>query len=377
MRNSSLQQFIAISLLILSINAYVMDMYTVSGNSDCREGATKITALYPLNGNIREGGDGDLHICVTHGNLTAEKAGITDLDIYAFPGDSDVYPSCEGKMISDIDTGVQDFMKGNGGKTVYLCAHSDKSKSPIEQVEITRLDCSPGLTKISIPQKFGNISNGDFTQKADSKGDIYMCFKRGCKATEVTGQWMPHGLIIGNITEEWTHGTSKTYSESKTESWSNSVTMTAKAGFKFSDGNTAGVEVSTTLSHKMTNSYSSEWMTSDTYKFSINWAEKYENMFSWQFYIIPTDSCGHIETTMLNQFAITEGAWQQPCCLPGYSADKDKAHYQKCVSKESMIANGEKNNCEVVPKIEGEVKLSFVDLNKRRLLKPTMYEEFE
>jgi len=197
-------------------------------------------------------------------------------------------------------------------------------------------------------------SNGDFNQKAGGNY-IYLCFSRGCKATKVTGQWVTHGGQIASTGEEsWTYGTDYTHSESETESWSNSVTKSVNLGFSFK-GVSGSVDISGTKSHEISLSYSYSWSTTTSDTYSVDFDKSMIGKQPWQFQFTPYDSCGHTEVSAAKALAITEGAYQPPCCLPGYA--KDAPAYKTCVSADAMIPNGTAYGCTVAASAESSAVL--------------------
>jgi len=156
---------------------------------------------------------------------------------------------------------------------------------------------------------------------------------QACRANATTGHWQYRYTIPGAVTETWRHGTTKTYSESKTDEWSESVSVAVDAGFKF-----LGVGVDTTVttefSHQFSQTYSNEWSTTDEHDFQVTWSEKDIGRASWQFVVNELDTCGHQEESLLREFAITPNRLSEPCCLPGYSFDAP--YYTKC-AKGAML----------------------------------------
>jgi hypothetical protein len=169
----------------------------------------------------------------------------------------------------------------------------------------------------------------------------------GCFVTspdDVIGQWTVHATIPGAVTETWKHGTSKKHTESKSDEWSMSATRTVTRGFKFEEFS-AESKIESSISRSISNSYSSEWGVNDEYDWTIQWSQSDIGKTAWQFQFAFTDTCNHEETTRAQEFAVTEGAFRPPCCLPGYATDAPA--YLTCVSKDYMIPNGDDYGCKV------------------------------
>ena len=167
-----------------------------------------------------------------------------------------------------------------------------------------------------------------------------------CTATAVSGSWVYRYTIAAASTETWKTGTEKSHSQSKTESWSNSVTISVAAGWSFMGGG-AAVEVDTTIAHRTSSSYTDEWSESTEHDFSVTFGSSDVGKAAWQFQFTPiVDSCGHKETTLVKEFALTKYAAQEPCCIPGYSTDAPA--YTTCVSAEAMIKNGAALGCKIM-----------------------------
>jgi len=68
-------------------------------------------------------------------------------------------------------------------------------------------------------------------------------------------------------------------------------------------------------------------------------------MQSWQFHFDESDSCGHSEESLVPEFAVTKGAFQPPCCVPGFGVDMPM--YQTCSSAMVMIPGGLDRGCKI------------------------------
>jgi len=175
--------------------------------------------------------------------------------------------------------------------------------------------------------------------------------KAYCDAVNVTGWWDYQYSLAGPGKRVLTFGTQKTHSESETETWSQSVTLSVSGGFTYSSQGGAGgdvhVTVSGTLSHSIAETYSDTWSTSTEETFEVDFPDHDTGMSVWQFHFNITDSCKHVETTHTAEYAVTPNRLHVPCCLPGYGVDMP--NYTTCVSKETMTPGGEKRGCKVQP----------------------------
>jgi len=174
--------------------------------------------------------------------------------------------------------------------------------------------------------------------------------KPTCSATEVKGGWVYRFTVTGATSETLYHGTEKAHSESKTEQWGHSVSATTAVAWIFEfDGNPVigGGVISGTAAWETSKRYSDEWSTSETHSFTVSFpkSKEYQGKAVWQFQFAITDSCRHIETSLTREYALTQTREQQPCCIPGFTADAP--WYTTCLSAESMIKNGTALGCKV------------------------------
>lgn len=340
----------------VSCDGVVVDLIVIEGlHSACPEDYSKVSTGDDngLTGNFNQGTllGSYIWLCVKSG----KDDPITDLTVVASTDEDQGCGNLKGDWhrVKQQQGSNGDFNHGVGGlphEYVYLCYKKDPSKAGLANLAITAGDCASGTYRIPTDKD----SNGDFNQKAGGKY-IYLCFSRGCKATKVTGQWVTHGGQIASTGEEsWTYGTDYTHSESETESWSNSVTKSVNLGFSFK-GVTGGVDISGTISHEISLSYSYSWSTTTSDTYQVDFDKSMIGKQPWQFQFTPYDSCGHAEVSAAKALAITEGAYQPPCCLPGYA--KDAPAYKTCVSADAMIPNGTAYGCTVAASAESSAVL--------------------
>jgi hypothetical protein len=146
----------------------------------------------------------------------------------------------------------------------------------------------------------------------------------------VTGYWEFQYEVTANMeasnTLSW--GTTKTEAETKTETWSQSITSTVEAGFEV-EGFSAKASVSATLGHEYAQQYESTWSTSQEETFGIAFSTDQvgEVLWVWQWKFHITDSFGNIVSSASKQYALTKGMKQPPQCHPGYNTDE---YYQVC-----------------------------------------------
>lgn len=212
--------------------------------------------------------------------------------------------------------------------------------APLVDLATTEGDCASGMYRVGSDKD----SNGDFNQGAGGKY-IFLCFQTGCQATSVKGEWVPHGGQIVSVgSEKWSTGTSYEHSESKTEDWKESVSVKVSQDWTLF-GNAGSVEITGTIAHDTSETYASSWSTTSSHSYEVDYTSDMIGKQAWQFQFSPSDSCGHTETGDVPAMAITAGAFQPPCCVPGYATDAPT--YKVCHSADSMIYNGATFGCSV------------------------------
>jgi len=330
-------------------SAAIVDLLVIQGDhSACPEGYSKVAAKDGLNGDFNQGTTAlwPVYLCVKNGN---DSDGITDLNV--------VYSSQERKDCNGLDhswfrISQQPETDGNFhsgrafGHFVYLCAQKAKGTQPLIDINLHSGDCDSGMFRI----KHSGPGDGNFDQDQKDKY-LFICVARKtpeCTAKKVQGQWIQHGVIAAAVTETWEHGTKKTDSSTKTSQWSDSVSVKVSQGWTFA-GEGGSVEISSEIAHQTSATYKSEWSVSDTQQYQITWGKENIGKESWQFQFEPTDSCGNTLTTYVKEFAITEGAWRPPCCVPGYMTDGAK--YLTCHSEDVMVKGWEAMGCKVASKL--------------------------
>jgi hypothetical protein len=169
-----------------------------------------------------------------------------------------------------------------------------------------------------------------------------------CLATDVSGFWKPKGTIVGTTTVKWERGTEYQHQESNTDDWKRSVTASVERswslkGKKGSEGGTR--KISGEIAHETSSSFSDAWSTKMTESYEVTFDAEDEGKFAWQFAFTADDSCFHTEDSAAQALAITDGAFQPPCCVPGWNVDGK--YNQICKTIDAMIPDGEESGCTV------------------------------
>jgi len=287
---------IGFSATVLQSGANITDLNVIIGeHSTCTEGYSKVAPKDSLNGDLNQGSGGEyIWLCVKQGSDDA----ITDLAVVA-SGDSD--DGCgdlddSWSRISQSQGSNGDLNQGAGGKYIYLCYKKEQDKTPLDDLSLKESDCDDGMFRASTDED----SNGDLNQGAGGKY-IYLCARRsaaGCTAQMVKGYWVQHGTIAAPVTETWKYGTTKSHSESKTEKWSESVSATVQQGWSLY-GADGSISITGSYAHETSISYSSAWTINTEQDYQITWGEDNVGKTSWQFQFEPTDSCQHVENTLV------------------------------------------------------------------------------
>ena len=328
---------------LLPCDAAVVDLVVIEGkHSNCPRFFEKVKHISDLNGNLNHSAGGKhLWLCVRYGTISKVQSGITDLNLYALKKKRKGCGSL-GKGWSQIrhaQGATGNLNQGAGGYKVYLCHRREPGAEPIIDLKLSGKICDSGMNHIGTSDK----SNGNFNQKAGGKG-IWLCARIGCIVKEVEGKWEVHGVIVGTITETWERGTSKTHLESMNQDWSKSVSIALEQGWKLLGGE-GKASITGETSSATSKSYSDEFEESETETFEIVWTKDYVGLTSWQFRFESIDSCSHVESTLVREFALTPGTFSPPCCVPGFATDAP--YYTTCFTSDSMIENGEEYGCKV------------------------------
>jgi hypothetical protein len=321
--------------------AAVVDLVVIEGeHSACPENFGKVHPNDGLNGDLNQGAGGQyIYLCVQTG-VTDQP--ITDLTVVAEGGSEGGCGDLGGDWhrVQQAQGSNGDLNHGAGGKYIYLCYRKQAGRGPILDLNLNKGDCGGGFFRAPTDKD----SNGDLNQGAGGEY-IYLCASRGCSATSVEGKWVIHGgQIAGETSEDWTIGTHQSTSETKTEDWQHSVSVKVSQGWKF-EGAQGGVEITGTISHETSTSYTSAWSEDDSHTYKVTYSAKDRGKQPWQFQFSPSDTCGNKVQSNAQTLAITEGAFRPPCCVPGFATDAPA--YKTCHSKETMVAGGAAYGCKV------------------------------
>lgn len=322
----------------------IVDLIAIIGEHNaCPEGFKKVDHNDKLNGDLNQGANGQyIWLCVRE-SVTETDDPITDLTVVAKKSSDCKELGDDWHRIRNEQGSNGDLNQGAGGKYLYLCYRKDASKGPLLHLKLNDGDCDDGFFRAETAED----SNGDLNQKAHGKY-IYLCASRGCKATEVQGEWVTHGgQIAGATTEKWGYGTDQSISITKTEDWKESVTTKVKQGWRLKGkkGNEGSVEITGETAHETSKSYTSAWSESNTHEYEVKYDDADKGKQPWQFQFSPTDSCGNTVQSSAQTLAVTEGAFRPPCCVPGFATDAP--YYKVCNSQETMIPDGEEYGCTV------------------------------
>jgi len=157
-----------------------------------------------------------------------------------------------------------------------------------------------------------------------------------CNAGEyvVTGEWKTIHQIL-NPGEYWiTEGIVRGQSETRTEEWGRSVTLTASVGIAVK-ALTASASLSATMSHTLTEEHSRYWETDQTNTLKEYLSEGLVGKEMWQWaYTIqdPTERETQVYTMNL---AYTQYVGQEPKCLSGFIEVNTDA--QMCVDDDGYL----------------------------------------
>lgn len=321
-----------------------MELQVIEGKrSACPENFFKVKAGFGLDGDFNQGSFGRyIWLCVRESNDGEATDAITNLTVVGAGRSVEGCGDLEGDWhrVEQAQGSNGDFNHGAFGKRIYLCYMKDPDAAPITNLETSQGDCIVDMYRIA----HNNQSDGDFNEGSFGK-HIYLCFQRGCRATSVVGRWVPHnGQIFTTGSEVWSKGMRYQHSESKTVGWKESVTYKASEGWTY-EGDSGSVEVSTTIAQETSTTYSSAWSTTSTHSYQVDYTSDMIGRQAWQFQFVVTDSCTHVETGYVAAMAVTTGAFQPPCCVPGYAVDAPT--YKVCHSTDSMIFNGTQHGCSV------------------------------
>lgn len=206
------------------------------------------------------------------------------------------------------------------------------------------MDCSHGYNvndddhycKMAPEERHATCMNE--CNKAASSDDLINDCKHGCgywcDVTTTKSYWEYTFTPSVSTIHTLSHGTKKKHAESETEEWIKSITRTMSEGSEFEQ-----VSVSSTISHSLAQTYADEWEVSAYESWTYHFKDADIGKAFWQFKLDHTDVCGHKETSLTQEGALTTSMDQKPCCLPGHASDAP--HYQNCNPNTPNACKGE------------------------------------
>ena len=149
----------------------------------------------------------------------------------------------------------------------------------------------------------------------------YVCDSQPqCLVSSAEGYWQQRRTIASAQTETLSWGLEATHETSTTKEWSSSMSTTVTAGFE-AKGFGFSAEVSHEVAKQVGESVSAALTTTETHEIEYQYTDANIGQTLWQFVFKSRDSCSYEETVATKQFAFTEGAFREPCCLPGWALD--------------------------------------------------------
>lgn len=145
------------------------------------------------------------------------------------------------------------------------------------------------------------------------------------RISKKSGKWAYVQSVSSKQDITFVHGVTRTYTNTKTQEWAKSVTVSVGEGFNaiFVSGS---VSISSTTSRSISQSYSSTFAETDETQFH----DTFDAGTIWQWSWNITDECGS-STVLGTDVVRTNGRYQPPCCLPGLA--KDPTNYAgECVA---------------------------------------------
>jgi hypothetical protein len=180
-----------------------------------------------------------------------------------------------------------------------------------------------------------------------------------CCVGDVNGSWKPMFSIATNMTYEVEVGTEKSDTKTQTDQWNQEVSTTVSLDLSvsgFGVSSSVGTSSSCTIGQSMTQSYSSTWTTNEREKRTAEFGNENVGKFIWQFEFDMDDPClGSNNNAKAFEFAITQSALVEPCCIPGFAVDIPT--YSACCTQEYLLANADEH-CQLAKEYEeyGTVK---------------------
>jgi len=143
--------------------------------------------------------------------------------------------------------------------------------------------------------------------------------------TNKAGAWQYVQTVSAPQTITLKHGVKHSYTDTTTETWGESVTVSVSSGFD-AFGLASRVTVSSETSHSLAQTYTKTFEETDEQDFTDTFDAG--TIFQWAWTI--TDLCGKSKVKGTD-LVRTNGTFQPPCCLPGFAADP-KDYTGKCAA---------------------------------------------
>jgi len=178
------------------------------------------------------------------------------------------------------------------------------------------------------------LSLGGACQSGKNKDCQGGAWRIGCCSTNVTanvlGFWVPiNQIVVVPSSFSYTYGTQKSETETKTTTWSASITDTVEMGLKVEGLESFTDTISETISKELAQSHSKYWSMSELGTWTYSFDTSYVGHAVWQWVYKIEDYMGNQVQTWTANLAITEYAGVRPKCLPGYDATNGTS-YQTC-----------------------------------------------
>merc|ERR1712046_94899 len=146
-----------------------------------------------------------------------------------------------------------------------------------------------------------------------------------CSQTlSVVGQWLQIQSSPDPSSVQIAIGVQRSWTGADSTSWEEQTTKSVNGGFK-ALGLTASAAVSGQTSKDISVEYSTEFQESTT----VTKTFQFDAGVVWQWQFNVTDLCGS-SLVLSDDFAVTPGVFQPPCCLPGFVVNISK--YQNCTA---------------------------------------------
>lgn len=190
------------------------------------------------------------------------------------------------------------------------------------------------------PQEF---PEGSFLQGARCSGrycdnmQFYVCdVKQNCVVEgKADGFWRYDTTIPGTLQVKMRWGVTKGTENTKTTEWQDSMTASISEGFNILVLS-GEASISRTQARREAETFKEAWTSTTVRERTITFQESNIGDALWKWEFTAKDTCGDRSTVVVNDYALTEGRWREPCCLPGYGISE---RYKKCASSGTLISS--------------------------------------